>query len=40
METSRLKRIPLFSDSSDDELKQVDGIGEKRFAALEDSVGP
>jgi competence protein ComEA len=23
-----------------DELKQVDGIGEKRFAALEDSVGP
>jgi competence protein ComEA len=23
-----------------DELKQVDGIGEKRFAALEESVGP
>jgi competence protein ComEA len=23
-----------------DELKQVDGIGEKRFAALEDAVGP
>ena len=30
METSQLKRIPLFADASDDELKQVAAFAESK----------